>query len=208
MVIYTEATLALYCSHCGKIHTHDVSRFSLKACTQDELHCTCGHKLAKILFSRGNYFLLTLYCELCRKDHVMPISYRQAASKVNKLYCRNNNLELGFSGDRQVIDQTLERHRTEVNRVLPDVSSSDNENSQLLLDILNRIHDLAEGGGIVCHCGTSSIRAQVLPACIELRCQNCGSYEIVSARNEADLTRLEAADTIELSSSRHTSQTH
>ena len=209
MVICTVATLALYCSHCGKIHTHDVSRFSLKACNRAELQCNCGHILAKIYYSRGTYFLLTLYCELCRKDHVLFIDYRQSGSaKLRKLYCRENNLELGFSGSRQLIEQTLERHRSEVNRALPDLTSSDNENSQVLLDILNRVHDIAENGGVVCHCKRSSIRAEVLPACIELRCQNCGAFEVVSARNEADLARLESIEIIELSSSRHSRQTH
>lgn len=209
MVICTVTTLALYCSHCGKIHTHDVSRFSLKACNRAELQCNCGHVLAKISSYRGSYFLLTLYCELCRKNHILSIDYRQSGSaKLSKLYCGENNLELGFSGNRQLIEQTLERHRSEVNRALPDLTSSDNENSQVLLDILNRVHDIAENGGVVCHCGTSAIRAQVLPACIELRCQNCGACETVLARNEADLSRLESIKMIELASSRHSRQTH
>ena len=209
MVIHTVATLALYCSHCGKIHTHDVSRFSLKACNRAELHCNCGHMLAKIRFSRGGNFLITVYCELCKKNHVLTIEYKHNASEeLHKLYCRNNNLELGFVGSRRLIDQTLERHRSAVNRALPDLTSPDNENSQIMLDILNKVHDIAENGGVICRCGGDSIRAQVLHACIKLQCQNCGAHAVFSARSEADFERLKSVQVIELSLPCHSSQTN
>jgi len=165
--------------------------------------------LAKILFSRGNKFFVTVYCELCRKNHVLSIEYRRTGStELRKLYCGENNLELGFVGSRRLIEQTLERHRSAVNRALPDLSSPETENSQIMLDILNRVHDIAESGGVICRCGGEAIRAQVLHACIKLQCQNCGAHAIVSARNEADFERLESVQRIELSLSCHSSQTH
>jgi hypothetical protein len=209
MVIYSCVTLALYCSHCGKIHTHDICRFSLKACNQAELHCSCGHMQAKISPARESQFFLTLYCELCRKNHVLCIDFKHSgAFELRKLYCAENNLELGFAGDHQLIEQTLECHRYAVNHALPDQSGTDTENSQVLLDILNRVHDIAEIGGVSCNCGSTAIRANVLASCIELRCQSCGASVALAARNEMDLARLEEVKTIELSSPWHSRQTH
>lgn len=209
MVISTVASLALYCSHCGKIHTHDVSRFSLKACGQVEISCTCGQMLAKASFAQKGQFFLTVYCELCRKNHVLSIKWLGTClSELRKLYCMKNNLELGFVGDYKLVEQTLEQHRSAVNRALPDQYTSDAEDSQILLDVLNRIHDIAERGGITCRCGSTAIRAQVLPVCIELRCQACGSYETLSATSETDLSRLESMERIELSLPYHSRKSH
>ncbi|KYZ78243.1 hypothetical protein AXX12_01485 [Anaerosporomusa subterranea] len=209
MVIYTSAALALYCSHCGKIHTHNICRFSLNACNQTELRCSCGHMQAKISPARKDQFFLTIYCELCRKNHVLCVNFTHSgASELRKLYCANNNLELGFVGKRQLIEQTLERHRYAVNRALPDQSGTDNENSQVLLDVLNRVHDIAESGGVRCNCGSAAIRAEVLASCIELRCQTCGASVALAARNDMDLARLDEVKNIELSLSCHSRQTY
>ena len=209
MVIHTDATLALYCSHCGKIHTHDISRFAIKANRQVELSCKCGHIEASIAVAGGAQFFLTIYCELCRKEHVLCIGYRRSdLAEIRKLYCPKNNLELGFVGRRPLIEQLLEQHRSAVNRVLPDQSNLENDNSQILLDILNRVHDIAETGGVTCNCGCAIIRAEVLPAGIEVRCQNCGANAAFSARNEADLMCFESVKLIKLSLPCHSRQTH
>ncbi|MDF2499513.1 MAG: hypothetical protein K0Q77_227 [Anaerosporomusa subterranea] len=209
MVIYTSASLALYCSHCGKIHTHNICRFSLNSCNQIELRCSCGNMQAKISSARKDQFFLTIYCELCRKNHVLCVNLTHSgASELRKLYCANNNLELGFVGKRQLIEQTLERHRYAVNRALPDQSGTDNENSQVLLDVLNRVHDIAESGGVRCNCGSAAIRAEVLASCIELRCQTCGASVALAARNDMDLARLDEVKNIELSLSCHSRQTY
>lgn len=209
MVINTSATLAFYCAHCGKIHTHTISRFSLDTCHPVELRCSCGHLQAKIFPARKGRLFLSIYCELCRKNHVLCVNYKHSdTAELRKLYCANNNLELGFVGNRQLIEQTLEQHRYAVNRALPDQSGTDNENSQVLLDVLNRVHDIAENGGVRCNCGTAAIRAEVLAACIELRCQACGARVTLAARNEMDLARLEEVKTIELSLSCHSRRTY
>lgn len=207
MVIDTTTTLALYCSHCGKIHLHTVCRFSLHADKQAELCCSCGHMQARVAPARKGQFFLTLYCQLCHKQHVLCVSYRQSGvSEPRKLYCAKNNLELGFAGDRELIERTLEQHRYAVNHALPDQSGNDgadNENSQVLLEVLNKVHDIAENGGVHCSCGSSAIRARVLASCIELRCQACGASVTLDARNEMDLARLADIKTIHLSRSCH-----
>lgn len=209
MVIQAAATLALYCSRCGKIHTHDIELFSLRSKKRVELCCSCGHKQAVISAVKRGQVLLTVFCELCRENHVLVIDFRHiCAAELQKLYCMTNNLELGFVGDRRLIEQTIERHRSEVNRALPDRFTPDTENAEVMLDILNRLHDIAEKGGVTCCCGSTSIRATVLPCRIELRCQTCGAYETFSACNDVDLARVESVELIELSLPYHSRRTH
>ncbi len=209
MVISTGAALALYCSHCGKIHIHELCRFSLNTGSHNELRCSCGHLQARISPARKSQSLLTLYCELCKKNHVLCIDFKHAAaSELCKLYCAEDNLEMGFFGSRHIVEQTLEQDHYAVTRFLPDQSGTDPENSQVLLAVLNRVHDIAEIGGVHCACGCASIKARVLTSCIELRCQSCGAYVALAARSEKDLVRLDATKTIELSPSCHSRQTH
>lgn len=209
MAISTGATLALYCSHCGNIQIHHLCRFSLNIRSHVELHCSCGHLQAKISPARKSQSLLSLYCDLCRKDHVLCIDFKRAdADELCKLYCIEENLELGFFGNRHLVEQTLEQDKSATNRFLPDQPGADNENSQVLLAVLNRVHDIAEFGGVYCTCGSVSIKAKVLTSSIELRCQSCGAYVTLAARSEVDLARLDAAKTIELSLSCHSRQTY
>ncbi|MDU4961219.1 MAG: hypothetical protein E6X17_11235 [Sporomusaceae bacterium] len=208
MVLAATTTLALYCSHCGKIHLHTVCRFELHALKTAELCCSCGHVQARVAPARNGQFFLTLYCQLCRKQHVLCVSYRHnGAVEPRKLYCADNNLELGLAGERQLLEQTLDRHRYAVNHASQDPTGAESENSQVLLDVLNKVHDIAENGGVHCSCGSSAIRARVLTACIELRCLACGAAATLAARNETDLARLADMKTIDLSRSCH-SRTH
>lgn len=209
MVIYTDATLALYCTRCGKIQTHLISPFTLNPSGRAKLNCQCGHKQGEICVSSHGQFLLTVFCELCQRNHVLCFSNRYTDTGiVQKLYCMKHNLELGFVGECRLIEQTIEWHKSAVNYPLPDPNSPDSDNPEVMLDLLNRVHDIAERGGVTCRCGRALIRAEVFSSYIELRCQTCGAYETFSARTESDLARVESAQLIELSLPCHSRKTH
>lgn len=199
MVVTTVTTLALYCPHCGKINIHDVSQFVLNTEQQIELQCSCGCTQAKVVPAKGKRFFLRLYCKLCRQYHMFTLSYRGSSSdSLHKLYCHAYNLEIGFIGIRSLVEQTLAEHRSAVEQSVPVLAPVENENPELLLAVLNRLHDIAETGGIACCCGCNSIRAEVFALCIELNCQTCGASLSVAAATEADLARLKNVERIEL----------
>ncbi len=216
MIIVAVATLALYCPRCGKIQTHDISRFDQNKAGSRALLCSCGQVQATISGARHRQYLLNIPCIVCQTNHIICLDSRSffpvgtddtaLSNKVEKIYCPEENIELGFVGDRPVIQQTIAEHKQEFDRLVQeDEFEYDDcgydeyvENPQVMFEILNKVHDIAEKGGVFCRCGSLSIEAEVLPECIELKCRQCGSRQIIPAQSDQDLTQAELLETIEL----------
>ncbi|MDR3589690.1 MAG: hypothetical protein P4N41_08535 [Negativicutes bacterium] len=200
MIINTISTLALYCSRCGKIQMHDVSRFDLKNAVGRELACTCSQKQAVITGTGHGQYLLDVPCIVCETNHIICVDIKDFwRGKVNKIYCPMANLELGFSGNRRAIEQTIAEHQREFDSIAREVAHDDYiENPQIMFEVLNKIHDIAESGGVCCHCGGGLIEADVQPAFVELVCMHCDGRRVIPAKTEADLLQLHDLVTIEL----------
>ena len=205
MVINTVATLALYCSRCGKIHMHNISRFNLKSTGRRNLLCSCGQVQATITSSGERQCLLDIPCVLCQTNHVICLdSKRLWHADIDKIYCVQENFELGFIGERKVIVATVNKSKVEFEKLASDMDEYDEhiENPQVMLETLNKIHDMAEKGGLHCRCGSSAIGAEVLPDGVELECAQCGGKLIIPAHSEQDLTNFEALEDVEIISPR------
>ncbi len=214
MVIRTVYSLALYCSRCGKIHVHDVSAFTVKNAQSRELVCSCGQVQATITGVGHGQYLLKIPCVVCEVNHIICLDSKQLWRKhidkmqVQKIYCPNETVELGFMGEREAVEQMIAGNQREFERLLrektdDDIDSYDSydeniENPQILFDVLNKIHDIAEKGHIYCLCGSVDIEAVVLPDCIELQCQHCGGRQAISAATDKDLQQAEQLELIEL----------
>lgn len=216
MIIGAVATLALYCPRCGKIQIHDISRFDLNKAGRRALLCSCGQVQATIAGTCHRQYLLNIPCVVCQTNHIIcldnrsffPVDINDAGqyNKVKKIYCPQENIELGFIGERPVIQQTIAEHKQEFDRLMrEDEFEYDDcgydeyvENPQIMFEILNKVHDIAEKGGVFCRCGSISIEADILPKCIELRCRQCGGQQIIPAESEQDLAQVELLETIEL----------
>ncbi|MBP2626555.1 MAG: hypothetical protein H6Q68_1266 [Firmicutes bacterium] len=211
MVINTVSTLALYCSRCGKIHMHNISRFNLKSTMQRNLLCSCGQIQATITSSGERQCLLDIPCVLCQTNHVICLdSKRLWRAEIDKIYCVQENFELGFIGARQVIAEFVNKYKVEFEKLASDMDEYDDyiQNPQVMLETLNKIHDMAEKGGLHCRCGSSAIGAEVLPGGIELECAQCGGQLLIPAQSEQDLTYIEALEDIEIISLRRSRHKH
>lgn len=208
MLIDTVSTLALYCAHCGQIQMHDLSRFTLKDAVGRELACSCGQRQATVVGVGHGQYLLDIPCIICETSHIVCLNGKEFwRGKVNKLYCAATNLELGFSGGRTAIEQTVADQRREIDNIIHDAANDDYiENPQIMFEVLNRINDIAERGGVYCRCGGNIIRADVQPGYIELICVKCEARRAISAKAEADLLTVKGLGSIEISSERRSSQ--
>lgn len=210
MVISAVSTLALYCSRCGKIELHNVSRFLINN-AECQLACSCGQVQGSITSAGRHQYLLDIPCVVCETNHLIFLDsklFRQP--KASKVYCAQANLELGFVGSPEAIAETIARHKQEVASLAceMDGQSEDQgiENSQILLEILNRIHDIAEQGGVYCSCGNTDVGVDVLVDAIEISCSQCEGRLVISAKDEQDLARISALGIIELVPLRRTSR--
>jgi hypothetical protein len=204
MLVNTVSTLALYCSHCGKIEMHDLSRFTLRSSVGRELTCSCGQRLATVAGVGHDQYLLDIPCVVCETNHIVCVNLRDFwQGRVNKIYCSAANLELGFSGGRQAIEQAIADQQREFASIVRDMANDDYvDNSQVMFEVLNRVHDIAEHGGVYCRCGGNIIEADVQHDSIELVCAHCGGRRAIAAKTEEDLMAVKALTTIELSPGR------
>ncbi|WP_223226133.1 hypothetical protein [Sporomusa sp. GT1] len=209
LVISAVSTLALYCSRCGKIELHNVSRFAINN-AEYQLVCSCGQIQGSIASAGRRQYLLDIPCVVCETNHLIFLDsklFRQP--KASKIYCAQANLELGFAGSPEAIAATIARHKQEVASLaceLDGQSEQGIENSQILLEILNRIHDIAEQGGVYCSCGNTDVDVDVLVDAVEISCGQCEGRLRISAKDEQDLAAISALKIIELAPLRRTSR--
>ncbi|VBB06371.1 Hypothetical protein LUCI_1602 [Lucifera butyrica] len=201
MVIRTSSTLALYCHHCGKIQLHDVSLFTLRGSGNQRLFCSCGCAQADISAIGHHQYLLNIPCVLCETNHLLCLDNRKIwRVPMEKIYCSKENLELGLIGERQAVEQMIEHYKQACEDLFREANydEDDVDDPQLMFEMLNQLHDIAEKGGLQCSCGSIDIEAQVFPECIDLWCRQCGGHLTVRAGDEADLARIKALKRIEL----------
>ncbi|MBP2634331.1 MAG: hypothetical protein H6Q72_238 [Firmicutes bacterium] len=211
MIINAVSTLALYCPRCGKIELHNVSRFAINnsAC---QLACSCGQSQGTISVAGRRQYLLDIPCVVCETNHLIFLDsnlFRQP--KASRIYCDQANLELGFVGNPEAIAAIVDKHKQEVASLASELEGQPDgsgiENSQILLEILNKIHDIAEQGGVYCSCGNSTdVEVDVLVDAVELSCHQCEGRLLISAKDEQDLARLSAMGAIELAPLRRTNR--
>lgn len=203
MVIDAVSTLALYCPRCGKIQMHDFSRFTFKNKVGQQLVCSCGQTQATITSISSQQCLLDIPCVVCETNHVICLDRQSFWQKaLTKIYCVQENFELGFVGSKEKITETIQQYKREFEKVLQDVDAEEYgeyvENPQVMIEILNRIHDIAEKGGVYCRCGSSAVEAELAPDCIHLECAQCGGHKLISAHDEQDVVYMGSVERIEI----------
>ncbi len=203
MVINSQAAIALYCQKCGKLTMHDLSRFTLKTELPKRLICSCGHCQATLVSAGLRQCLLSIPCAVCETDHLITLDgQRFWREGVEKVYCTEENLELGFAGRRQAIEAMLAAHKKEIDNLFSENAYQDNEedviNSQVMLEIINLIHDIAENGGAYCRCGGTAMEAEILADRVEIICDRCGGRQVIPALKDSDVVKLRMNGTIEI----------
>ncbi|MCX7780296.1 MAG: hypothetical protein N2491_05150 [Negativicutes bacterium] len=209
MVIDTVSTLALFCARCGKTALHDISHFTLRQAGK-RLVCGCGQLQAVVSGASDRQYLLSVPCVVCETSHVIAIMAKMLGKPgIQKLYCPQETVELGFFGGRQEVEQTITAHRREIDRLLREVENEEFvDNPQVMFEIINIVHDIAEKGRIYCRCGHTLIKADILPDAIEVSCLYCGGAQSIPARTERDLEWARLADTIEIPGGRKKRRKH
>lgn len=190
MLIRTAFSIALYCPRCGKLNLYDVSHFALREKPLD-LYCSCRYKQASVTFVGAKQLALRLPCVLCHSTHRLFFG-RQVLrySEPEKIYCPSENFELGLIGRREAIEDTLRLHENTFCQLWQEGMKPEEIRSQrILLEVLNKVHDIASEQNIYCMCGSHQMTADILPEGVLLTCLSCGGYELIRATEE-ELARL------------------
>ena len=210
MVIRTVSTLALYCLRCGKTELHEISSFTLQRSAGKRFVCGCGQVQATVTSAGSYQYLFSIPCAICDVNHLVTVNKANLGqAEITRLYCPQENLELGFVGDRSLVEQTLASDLSEIDKLIADIENDDFvHNPQIMFEIINKVHDIAEKGKLCCNCGRSAIVADILPECIKLSCEFCGSSLVIPAETEQDLARVSMFETITLPRGRRRRHKH
>lgn len=198
MLIREACSAAFYCQRCGKVHVHDIPYF---AGPRTVLGCDrCGQ--AQVVCERmdgGRQIAFTVGCVLCGKESLARYSFKRLPHvRLEKVFCQHDHFELGYVGRRQLIEELLAFNQAEFAALHPHEGKNFIEKQPILLEALNRVHEMAAQGDIVCPCGSGLISADIQGNSIVLSCDVCGSYDVLRAETERDLARLGWGMTIRL----------
>lgn len=200
MLITTNAVLAMRCPVCGKMEYHSFSRFLICKCRSFYVHCSCG--AVKLIINTNNHLLYRLQvpCLVCETKHLMEFTGRYLWSgEVISLPCGDTGLELGYIGPELKVKQIISSQEQELEALADDINSEGYfHNSDIMYEVLNCLHEIAEQGELYCQCGNLKIEVELFPDCLELHCRNCDSINIIYAETEDDLNVIRQVETIEL----------
>lgn len=188
MVLNIASSVAVYCQRCGKIHIFDIPFFSGES--KNILRCdNCSNEIAEVCLKRGKGVVIKTYCGVCKKKNsfVYPMEKLNKKS-FEKIFCIEDGFELGYIGSGENIAEFLNYTQAEYEAVYANDNFTDN--GQILLEAVNRVHDLAEIGAIVCPCESHSFYAKVNDDAIILKCQNCKSCAVIPAKISDDLKQI------------------
>lgn len=200
MLIDTGMTIAYKCSSCGTFEFIDVSLFKLLP----KVNCfKCRCSMSEITISRvGSFsYKINVPCIGCGGEHSFPLDGKKILSdELNILSCPEKGTSIciiGRDGDVRKKVDSLEHELDEmINMLGYDIYF---KNTQVMLDSLNRIHDLAEQGNLLCECGNDDIDLILLSDKICLQCKRCKSTITVFAATNEDLKAILARQFILLS---------
>lgn len=201
MIIETGALLAMRCPECGKLDYHKLSRFEFGRRKKVEVACRCGFiKLVVNTKDRKDY-MLQVPCVVCESKHLRSISARRFWSgEVNYLFCQETGLELGYLGPEEEVRQLAEAQEESIESLAGDFEGEDRyfNNSEIMYEVLNCLHDIAEQGSLYCQCGNLDVEVDIFPDRLELHCKECDSINIIYAETEEDLRVIKDVENIEL----------
>ena len=190
MLLDTLCSIALFCQRCGQIHVQDVPYFSGQG--EMALSCSnCSHEQAFFRLRPQKGLQLRIPCGVCDTWNSFSFSLHQLKSlRFEKIYCKEDYFELGYIGVWQAIAEFLDFNAAEFEALHPSDGDNFMGRQQILLEAVNRVHDLVEKAAILCSCGNHDFTASVADNMIILECIHCGAYSLIPAAEAKDLRQL------------------
>lgn len=190
MLIDTIGSLAMYCQRCGHIHIQDVPLFNGKGSCLVKCE-NCGRTIAELYIRPRRGLKIRVRCGACGEYSSLHFTWHQLRRlHFQKLYCEHDRFELGYIGRWQDIAEFMDFNAAEYDSLHPGDGADYLAEQQILLEALNRVHDMAAAGELICPCGSNDITARLCGRNIVLECRECARYCVLPARTADDLRRL------------------
>jgi len=192
MLIKQTRTITYICPVCGLTHFEVVSLFDFSGKSEVVITCKCGNSKIRITTKDYKNYHISLPCIGCGETHEYMMSfYHVWIAPINVIRCKQNNFEFCIIGSDDEVRKKLDCLEMEKDAVASIVGfEKEFNNSAVMLEALNKIHDIAEQGNIVCECGCKKISIYMLNDKIILQCTKCSGLEVVDAKDNFDLKNL------------------
>lgn len=164
----------------------------------------------KIITKRNKSLLLTIPCFACNEVHTYALRDKALWSEhVSVLKCPNTKMELCFMGKDDGVRKSVDNYEMQMDILMNEIGYDDYFiNNTVMLNTVDKIHDIAERGNLLCQCGSREISMEMFYDRVELICNKCFLKTTIKACTNHDLKDTLKKDSIILCDDRrHTKQT-
>lgn len=198
MLLATNATVAIQCQHCGEMEFGALSLFALSGRKRANLNCHCGSQLLSIASRDFRHFSLAYKCVFCGETHYLRLSRRAIwGSGVLTLFCPEVEAAAGFIGPKQKVSQACSEREKSIGQLASELGYEEEfENPEVMLRILDHLHQLAKEGKLGCGCGNRQLSFELLPDRIELYCECCEATGIINADSPENVRPIESMSSL------------
>lgn len=189
MLIDTCVTIAYKCTSCGTFEFFYISLFELSNKKECKLTCRCGK--SSLLIREENYgdYKIRIPCISCGDEHIFTAGRKELLCRnINIFYCPVTGMQQCYVGNDSDVRVKVDALEKELDELI-DLFGYDSyfKNTRVMIDTLNRIHDIAEQGNLYCECGNEDIELILLQDKVCLQCKNCSGNKTIYAVNNEDL---------------------
>ncbi len=200
MLIDLDVTIAYKCSLCGTFDFHRISIFSLAMHKNIMLFCKCGKAHLAVEKTDKSEYSIKVPCIGCGSEHTYTMTREALVGKnIIMKSCPITGIKNCFIGKDYFVRKYIDKFEKELDGIIDGYGYENYfDNTRVMLDTLNRIHDIAEKGHLRCECGNSDITVAMFRKGIGLKCEKCFRGKFIPASNNNDLKRVLQKDRIVL----------
>ena len=209
----TQTHIAYRCPVCGDAIVGFVGRFALSA-GMVRLKCACGESAIDLKVTNDQKVRLTVPCVFCKKSHNYTIAPSLLFERDSFLLnCPYSNMDIAFTGEKEKVDENLERTAEELRRLLRDLEAEELKDIQptdldeedvlpdpTVYDALRfLVKDLEAEGKVDCPCHSGEYDLRFCPGGIQVFCEKCGAVHTFTLHSEHSHEDYLMLDEIKLS---------
>lgn len=194
----TEFSIAYRCPLCGKMEIYNASIFAFSGNKKVEIYCPCGEKGLVMTTKDYKQYKIDIKCPICNNQHVYKIDLRELLKGEPIIYdCLKYSLELIFFGENKKVVKAVDEYQRALEEIIDEIEDYEYfVNSEIMMEYINILHDLAENNEIHCACGSTDVELRLLSDKIEIQCKSCENILSLPANSHNDLEEFKKVDHI------------
>lgn len=205
--------IAYRCPECLDTVVGIVGKFALSA-DMLRLRCPCGKSAADISVGQDGKVRLSVPCLLCRKNHSFSLSSSLFFERdIFRLNCPYANIDICFVGEKEKIDEALDRSAEALTRLaadfgaesVKDLAPRDMDDDEILPDpeiydmVRFLVKELEADGQIDCPCHGGSYDFRFTDGGVQVYCPDCGASHTFPAESAEGVRESLTIDSLTLS---------